>query len=518
MTAITDRLMSLPDARRRAWRAAAATLLAGTFALIAIFGDAALAAWRVWTSSATFNHCLAVVPIAAWLAHRRRAVFVAADPAPVAALPAAAALLGGVAWLVAHAATVYEIQQFALVGILQCLLLGVLGWRAYGALLLPCLYLFFLVPTGEQLVPALQNFTTAFIVAGLDAIGIPNFVDGVFISIPSGSFHVAEACAGLRFLIASLAYGVLYADLTYRSWRRRLLFVALSLAVPILANGIRALGIVLIAHYSNHRYAVGVDHIVYGWGFFLAVTLLLSWIGRRFADGNDTWQPPAWLAPRTPSRPGQRAARLAVVAAGIVVAAGLGPGYAAYLERHGDGRPAHAFELRPAPPWRQETPVADWRPVFRDPAAEWQLRFADGTGRSVDVHVVFYAAQRKGAELLAFANDLQDDRWRRVADARTPIELDGATLQARSRRILAGVERRTVVVAYWVDGRFVATQVEAKLAQVAGTLATGRRAAAAVLLSAEGDDAAVAMRTLQDFARGAQGIGPALAAVAASLR
>jgi exosortase A len=333
MTAITDRLISLPDARRRAWRAAAATLLAGTFALIAIFGDAALAAWRVWTSSATFNHCLAVVPIAAWLAHRRRAVFVAADPAPVAALPAAAALLGGVAWLVAHAATVYEIQQFALVGILQCLLLGVLGWRAYGALLLPCLYLFFLVPTGEQLVPALQNFTTAFIVAGLDAIGIPNFVDGVFISIPSGSFHVAEACAGLRFLIASLAYGVLYADLTYRSWRRRLLFVALSLAVPILANGIRALGIVLIAHYSNHRYAVGVDHIVYGWGFFLAVTLLLSWIGRRFADGNDTWQPPAWLAPRTPSRPGQRAARLAVVAAGIVVAAGLGPGYAAYLER-----------------------------------------------------------------------------------------------------------------------------------------------------------------------------------------
>jgi exosortase A len=516
MTALTETAFPLPTAQRQAWTAAAFALGAGTLALLAIFHDATLAAWRVWLSSATFNHCLLVPAIAGYLAHARRAAFAAAVPTPMVGLPLVLALLGSAAWLVARTATVYEIQQFALVGLLQCLLLAVLGWRLYAALLVPCLYLFFLVPTGEQLVPALQVLTTAFIVAGLDAIGIPNYVDGVFIAVPSGNFHVAEACAGLRFLIASLAYGVLFADLTYRSPTRRLIFVALSLAVPILANGVRALGIVLIAHYSNHRYAVGVDHIVYGWGFFLAVTLFLSWIGLAFADRGATWRPPAWLV-AAPA--GRHPARTAVAATAIVAAAALGPAYATYLDTHGGDGHGTVLSL-PAPhaPWRAVAAEDLWRPAFRNPAAQWQRRFADDTGRAVDLHVVFYPVQRKGAELVAFANEMQDERWRRVDDGSATITIDGAELRVRSRRITGGGTRRTVILAYWVDGRFVGSTLDAKRAQVAGTLISGRRAAAALLLSTEGDDDAAALRLLQRFAAASPGLGASLAALAAPER
>ena len=513
MTAITETAFPLPAARRQAWTVAAFALGGGTLALLAIFHDAALAAWRVWLSSATFNHCLLVPAIAGYLAHARRAAFAVAAPAPMTALPVALALLGSAAWLVARTATVYEVQQFALVGLLQCLILAVLGWRLYAALLVPCLYLFFLVPTGEQLVPGLQVLTTAFIVAGLDAIGIPNYVDGVFIAVPSGNFHVAEACAGLRFMIASLAYGVLFADLTYRSPARRLLFVALSLAVPILANGVRALGIVLIAHYSNHRYAVGVDHIVYGWGFFLAVTLLLSWIGLAFADRRTAWSPPSWLL-AAPS--GSPSARPALAAAAIVAAAALGPAYAGYLDRDaGDTRGAAIAVPMPDAPWRAVAAEDRWRPMFRNPTAEWRLRFADDADRAVDMHVVFYASQRKGAELVAFANEMQDERWRRVGDGSATLTIDGAELRVRSRRIVGDGTRRTVLLAYWVDGRFVGSTLDAKRAQVTGTLVSGRRAAAALLLSAEGDDDAAALRTLQRFAAAAPGLGTSVAALAA---
>jgi exosortase A len=513
MTALTDTVFAPPAARRQSWITAAFALGAGTLALIAIFHDAALAAWRVWLSSATFNHCLLVPAIAGYLAHTRRAAFAAAAPAPMAALPVALALLGSAAWLVARTATIYEIQHFALVGLLQCLLLAVLGWRLYAALLVPCLYLFFLVPTGEQLVPALQVLTTAFIVAGLDAIGIPNYVDGVFIAVPSGNFHVAEACAGLRFLIASLAYGVLFADLTYRSPTRRLIFVALSLAVPILANGVRALGIVLIAHYSNHRYAVGVDHIVYGWGFFLAVTLLLSWIGLAFADRRVAWRPPAWLAS---AGTGKSPARAALAAAAIVAAAALGPAYATYLDRDtGGGHDAVLALPAPHAPWRAVATEDSWRPAFRNPAAQWQRRFADDADRAVDVHVVFYPVQRKGAELVAFANEMQDERWRRIDDGSATLTIDGAELRVRSRRIMGDGTRRTVVLAYWVDGRFVGSTLDAKRAQVAGTLVSGRRAAAALLLSTEGDDDAAALRLLRRFTAASPGLGASLAALAA---
>ena len=79
------------------------------------------------------------------------------DQAPTYVVPVAAVVIGSAAWLVANVATVYEVQQFALFGMLQCLLLAVLGWRVYFALLFPFFYLVFLVPTGEQLVPALQD-------------------------------------------------------------------------------------------------------------------------------------------------------------------------------------------------------------------------------------------------------------------------------------------------------------------------------------------------------------------------
>jgi exosortase len=55
--------------------------------------------------------------------------------------------------------------------------------------------------------------------------GIPASLDGVFITTPTGYFEVAEACSGVQFLIAMAAYGVLVANLCFRSWTRRLLFV-----------------------------------------------------------------------------------------------------------------------------------------------------------------------------------------------------------------------------------------------------------------------------------------------------
>ena len=56
-----------------------------------------------------------------------------------------------------------------------------------------------------------------------------------------------------------------------------------SIAMPIVANGIRAYGIVAIAYYSDMKYATGADHLVYGWLFFGVVIMLMFWVGGFFA-------------------------------------------------------------------------------------------------------------------------------------------------------------------------------------------------------------------------------------------
>jgi exosortase/archaeosortase family protein len=111
---------------------------------------------------------------------------------------------------------------------------------------------------------------------------IPFEANAFQISIPEGAFYVAEACAGLRFLIASIAFGALYAVTMFRSPWRRFAFIAVSCVVPVVANGVRGLGIVLLGHVLGSAQAGAADHLIYGWVFFSAVILLLAAGGLPF--------------------------------------------------------------------------------------------------------------------------------------------------------------------------------------------------------------------------------------------
>src|SRR5437763_307147 len=232
---------------RRDWYAAASGLTIGIFFWGLVFNQEISSALEVWISSTAFNHCFLVLPVAAYLTWQRREVLAVTPPQPLLSA-ALAALPVTVCWLVAERIGIMEARQLLAMILVQLLFLSVLGLRAWRGFSAPLLYLFFLIPVGEFLVPMLQQFVVHFITSGLDLLGIINYVDGVVIDIPEGRFLVAEACAGLRFLIASLAFGVLYSIVMYRSPFRRFVFVLLSIIVPIIANGFRALGIVVAGH------------------------------------------------------------------------------------------------------------------------------------------------------------------------------------------------------------------------------------------------------------------------------
>ncbi len=265
------------------FRPAAPALAAGLVLLALAFYREGEAAVTTWWDSTAYNHGFLVLPIAFWLLWERRMLLIGAMARPTLLVLLAALPLAGM-WFVAERLGVMEGRQLAAMALVQVLLLAVLGWDFYRRLLWPALYLFFLVPFGGFLVPALQNFTLGFIDHGLTLLGIPFFSDGFSVEIPEGKFYVAEACAGLRFLIASLAFGVLYAGVMYRRTGRRVVFVLASLIVPVLANGMRALGIVVLGHVIGSARAATADHLIYGWGFFAFVTFVLILGGLPFRE------------------------------------------------------------------------------------------------------------------------------------------------------------------------------------------------------------------------------------------
>jgi exosortase len=201
------------DARRAQLFAALAIIV--VLALIAPFYKREIAqAVRAWIESPTYNHCFLVIPIVVYLVWNRRSTIADVAPRPTLwGLVAIAAF--SLLWSVAAKLDVIEARQFLFMGIVQGVFFTLLGSRLYLRLLGPLLYLFFLVPSGEFLVPKLQDVTAHLAMSGLQIAGVPVYSDGIFIQIPEGSFVVAEACAGLRFLVASIAYGVLFALLVY---------------------------------------------------------------------------------------------------------------------------------------------------------------------------------------------------------------------------------------------------------------------------------------------------------------
>jgi exosortase A len=493
-----------------AWRVALGALVLLVIAFIALYWRAASGAAQVWYESRAYNHGFLIIPIVLYLVWERRDWLRGLAPAP---WPPALLLLipAGAVWLVADVVDLLEGQQLALFITLQAVLLALFGRCIYGRLRFPFLYLFFLIPTGEFLIPYLQDFTAHFMVVGLRLSGIPVYSDGVFISIPTGNFEVAEACAGLRFLTATIAFGLLFADFAYDSWRKKLAFYALCLVTPVIANGLRAYSTVVIAYLWGNELASGVDHLVYGWVFFSLVTVLLIVIGMSFRD-HGAKRPPA--AGSGSDRRGSPRAVVTVAALSLMLM-DLPRAYAAYLEARPLAASSLVTHLAAAAPWqRAAQPDATWRP--ETPGADHRT---DATfireGDSVDLFIGYYARQNHERKLISNANHIADpEGWTRAQWGRAAVTIEGERVPAVSAQIVAHGRRRLVLFWYWVDGRFESRAIVVKLLQAKADLLDRRPAAAAVALSTEigADGLSGAERRLADFAAHLTGLRATLAA------
>ncbi len=194
----------------------AVALCVGLLALGGLFHREIAAAVSIWDTSTAYNHCFLVIPIVLYLLWDRHAVLCGAalEPYPVAKL---AAVPLAFAWLVTERLGIMEGRQLVAMTFAQLLFFTMLGPRLWWRLAGPLLYLYFLVPFGAFLTPKLQDITTIFVGHGLRVLHIPAYITGYTIEIPEGTFLVAEACAGLRFLIAAVAFGCLYALVIFRS-------------------------------------------------------------------------------------------------------------------------------------------------------------------------------------------------------------------------------------------------------------------------------------------------------------
>lgn len=483
-------------------RASATLAVASIVAILAAYHQTVQSMITTWERSDTFAHGFLIFPISAWLVWNQRKQLAALQfqPEPYAQLSLA---ILGFGWLMAYLADVKVAQQYFLVGMIPLTVLSVLGKQVVLALAFPLAYLLLAVPFGHAFIPTLIDLTASFTVLALQLTGVPVYREGNFFTVPSGSWSVIEACSGLRYLIASFTLGTLYAYLSYRSLKRRLIFIGLSIVVPIVANCIRAYMIVMIGHLSGMRYAVGVDHLIYGWFFFGFVMLLLFWTGSRWREDNNdkSSTPPANFAASKDQRSFVRATR---VACGSLAIAFFWPACAAYVEPKISDT-AIKIDIAPVPgKWEPSTRVvSDWKPSYVGPSVQFMQTYQHAD-RTVSLHIAYYRNGRQGPDLVHYENVLVSEgseRWRNInkEEARR-LSVSSRAFEIRQNLLYSSTVKLITWRWYRVAGENTTSPYAAKLMLAKSRLLGHEADGAEIIIATPYEDGTEeAASALQDF-------------------
>ena len=456
------------------WRLALIPLAVALIAILAAYWGTAAEMVQIWARSDTFAHAFVVPPISVWLAwrQRERLLEITPTPAPWALIPVA---LAAVAWLLGETVAVNALTQFALVAMLVGSVVAVLGTAVGRAILFPLVFLFFAVPVGEFMVPTLMQWTADFTVFALRLIGIPVYREGLNFVIPTGSWSVVETCSGMRYLIASFMVGSLFAHLNYRSPSRRWVFVGLSLLVPILANWLRALMIVMLGHLSNNKIATGVDHLVYGWVLFGVIILVLFMIGSRWTELDGTELAPSADFIRPQVHPDQTRTWIVGLAASLVIASPIAVQRLLTVPKATPLTKTLAVPDLSSNGWREQPIGSRWQPVYKLASASSAQEFVNSAGQRAGLYVFYYRDQDKSRKLIASTNVLvqgEDSSWnpldrtRRtldpVAEGGERFDVDETILLAAGGSVESERERLRIWRLYWINGRWTSSEVKAK--------------------------------------------------------
>lgn len=454
----------------------------GMLAVVALFWSGFASMGQVWITSATYGHGPLVPVISAWLVWRDRDRLRTLAVRPSALGLAMLVALSAV-WFVADAVQISLITHLTCVALLQAAILAILGWSAVRRFAFPLVFLIFMVPFGDSLIPPLQAFTGDFIVMVLRWLQIPVFVEGNLIHLSNGSFEVAEACAGLRFLIAMMVVAALFAHVTYRTWVPTVVFLVMALVVPVFMNGIRALAIVLVGYWSDRRLAVDIDHIVFGWVFLSLVMVAVLGLGLLLRERGSA--PPLAEAGSGAGAAGASPPRVAMALVLALAAMAGGPALRWTVGAAvAPGAPTAIDLPETIGPWHRAA-ASDWQPDFQGPDAEAVAAYIDDD-RTVALYVAHYRGQGSRGKAVSGVNRLgREPPWSRFGSHPVALAPAGQAIAA-SAALLAGPagERRLATQLFWIDGTVTANPLHAKLRQLWLLVRTGTQPATVVVLAA----------------------------------
>jgi len=481
------------------------------------------------------SHQFVAAGFAGWLLWRARArVLVADEPLGIVAVAIGALSL---AWMVTYVLNTRVLHQAIAPAILFLWLVSVGGVRV-GRAALPAFAVFALtVPVWGALIRPLQSLTVMANAVLLSGTKITAQIEGDFIAIPAGLFHVASGCAGFNYFEVGLLISVIYSLLFLRSWPARFAAITAGVALSIVSNWLRVFGLIVVGHVTEMQSPLIASHGTYGWLIFAAVLALFFFLARPIERWDAKQRPAedsvvaiagartsadhfpiAWSTLSTPTAAAMLGPLFYLVVAsqptthvvplrvpGLAAATPWERVSAAELPPYGS---ASQVDISPGATTDSATPLAAQDSINRRTPPPWQLRYLGSDrhvteewradDRSVRVERVIYLAQSQNKELINSQNRIGATEQTLGETRMGPLDETGRMVNASVVRTADGV--RLAWHWFYVAGNSTHSGSQAKLQELVAFM-TRASASELVVVSTEcgESDCNDAARTLWQF-------------------
>ena len=318
-------------------------------------------------------------------------------PLPVWVFPTAL-LASQVAALVARAAGVESVLHVTLLAGWPLLVVTLGSQTLAAASLRAASIVLMALPIWYLLIRPLQLITAWVAEFWVSLAGITAYVEGTYISLPSGTIHIAGGCSGIKYLLSALALALINNAILKQTLRREIGLLALAALFAMAANWIRVTLLVFVGYFESVDHPLIDDHDFFGWCVFAVIVLIYLGIEVRIPRA----------IPEAPDRSTPNGPGVALAATVALIALAL-PSSLTWREPNPATLPENLFA------WQalgESAPARTWWPDFSGDDQRAGATLVDGeSGRRVDVAELAYASGE--GELINVNNHLiaEDRGW-----------------------------------------------------------------------------------------------------------
>ncbi|MBV1871585.1 MAG: EpsI family protein, partial [Gammaproteobacteria bacterium] len=302
----------------------------------------------------------------------------------------------------------------------------------------------------------LQMLTVKAVQLMINKTGLTAHIHGTYIEIPSGTFHVAQSCAGMRYMLIALTLTTLHSYLSFRALLPRFTIIGIGLLLSLLANWIRVYTVVYIGYQTQMQSSIVNDHDTLGWIVFAIVLapifFLTSFLNRFDKPSSETSAKSRITIPCAPN---------SVVSVLLFAIFATTASLASLPQFIASGS---SFE---PPPKR----FARWESIphkqtaytsFENPTVQVNSVYRDFS-KSISLYIAHYATQNEVSELVSNDNHQIISPWR-IIKTQKIIAFKGDALKAVT--IKNGESYKQMINWYKIGARRTSSEQHAKAYQL----------------------------------------------------